>query len=70
MLMEKMSYLASTIAIADFKPADQYVEVYEKLHSEWLEVQKVWEQVKKQDIASLDNAMKENQVGPLIIGED
>ena len=70
MLMEKLSYLANTIAIADFRPADQYVEVYEKLHSEWLEVQKVWEQVKKQDIASLDNAMKENQIGPLIIGED
>ncbi|MEM7297395.1 MAG: sialidase, partial [Bacteroidota bacterium] len=30
MLMEKMGYLASTIAIADFKPADQYLEVYEK----------------------------------------
>ncbi len=70
MLMEKLSYLANTIAIADFRPADQYVEVYEKLHSEWLEVQKVWEQVKKQDIVSLDSAMKENQIGPLIIGED
>jgi len=70
MLLEKLNYLAGTIAIADFKPADQYVEVYEKLHSEWLEVQKAWQNVLENDVASLENAMKENQVGPLIIGMD
>ncbi|MEO1051041.1 MAG: sialidase [Bacteroidota bacterium] len=68
MLMEKLNYLANTIAIADFKPADQYVEVYEKLHAEWAEVQKTWEQVKKKDIASFDATMKEQKIGPLIIG--
>ncbi len=67
MLMEKLSYLASTVAIADFKPADQYVEVYDKLHSEWLQVQKEWEQVKKEKVASLRKMMEDNQVGSLII---
>jgi len=69
MLMEKLSYLSSTIAIADFKPADQYVEVYDKLHSEWLQVQKEWEQVKKEKVASLRKMMEDNQVGSLIIEE-
>ena len=70
MIMEKLSYLAMTVAIADFKPADQYVEVFDKLHTEWLEVKKNWELMKNQDVTSLRNTMKENQVGPLIIGED
>ncbi len=70
MIMEKLSYLAMTVAIADFKPADQYVEVYEKLHAEWLEVQKAWEKVKNEEVNSMRDTMKENQVGPLIFGED
>ncbi len=69
MLMEKLSYLASTVAISDFKPADQYVAVYNKLHSEWLEVQKAWEQLKIDQVAALQTSMKEQQVGPLILGE-
>ncbi len=70
MIMEKLGYLAMTIAVADFKPADQYVEVYEKLHAEWLRVQETWTQVKKEKVATLQNKMKENEVGPLILGED
>ncbi|MEM9325387.1 MAG: sialidase [Bacteroidota bacterium] len=70
MIMEKLGYLASTVAIADFKPADQYVEVYQKLHGEWLQVQKLWEEVKNKDVASMRDTMKENEVGPLILGEE
>jgi hypothetical protein len=68
MLMEKLAYLASTVAIADFKPADQYLAVYEKLHGEFVEVQDAWEQVKNGDIASLSDTMREKAVGPLIMG--
>lgn len=70
MILEKMGYLAGTIAIADFKPADQYVEVYEKLHAEWLEVQKSWQQVKKNEVQALQSIMKENEIGPLILNKD
>ncbi len=70
MLMEKLSYLAGTIAIADFKPADQYIEVYEKLHEEWLGVKKSWNQVKDNDLSSLNGMMMENKIGPLIMGEE
>ena len=70
MLMEKLNYLASTVAVADFKPADQYVQVYEKLHTEWESVQKAWGQFKKEEIAGFQNSMQNKDVGPLIIGTE
>ena len=70
MLMDKLSYLASTVAIADFKPADQYVEVYQELHTEWVAVQKAWNQFKKEEVAAFQNTMQSNSVGPLIIGKE
>ncbi len=69
MLMEKLSYLASTVAIADFKPADQYVEVYQELHTEWVAVQQAWNQFKKEEVAAFQNTMKSASAGPLIIGK-
>jgi hypothetical protein len=70
MLMEKLNYLASTVAIADFRPADQYVEVYQELHAEWEAVQKAWDQFKKEEVAAFQNEMRSNAVGPLIIGTE
>ncbi|MEE4279425.1 MAG: hypothetical protein V2I82_13235 [Halieaceae bacterium] len=70
MLMEKLAYLASTVAIADFAPADQYLEVFDKLHAEWLEVQAVWDQVKTQNVAALRSRMIESEAGPLIVDAD
>ncbi len=70
MLMEKLDYLANTIAISDFKPANQYVEVYEKLHAEWGEVKKAWDLIKSQDVVSLQSTLKEKKIGPLIMGRD
>ena len=70
MLLEKLGYLASTVAIADFKPADQYVAVYEKLHAEWLEVQQAWEQLKSDELNTFQNTLKEAQIGPLIMGSE
>ena len=70
MLMEKLNYLASTVAVADFRPADQYVQVYQKLHAEWEDVQKAWNQFKKEEIAGFQNSMQNKDVGPLIIGSE
>jgi photosystem II stability/assembly factor-like uncharacterized protein len=67
MLLEKLSYLASTIAIADFRPADQYVEVYEGLQAEWSEVQQAWKQLLADEVTALRERMRENRVGPLIV---
>ncbi len=66
--MEKLAYLASTIAIADFKPADQYVEVYEKLHAEWSEVQQSWVALKDGEVVTMREKLIET--GPLIVGAD
>lgn len=68
MLMEKLNYLASTVGIADFKPADQYIEVYQQLHEEWKRLQKAWDQFKKEEMAAFQNKMQNNAVGPLIFG--
>ena len=70
MLLEKLNYLASTIAVADFKPADQYVEVYQQLHSEWNGVRQAWNTFKKEEIAAFQNSMQNDAVGPLIIGSE
>ena len=70
MLMEKLSYLASTVAIADFRPADQYLEVFEKLHSDWGEVRQAWETVKSEDVAAARDMLQAKQIGPLIVGAE
>lgn len=68
MLLEKLAYLASTIAVADFKPADQYVAVYEKLHAEAAEALNAWAQMKDTEVAGLRETMRSKEVGPLIVG--
>lgn len=70
MLMEKLSYLASTVGIADFKPADQYVAVYEKLHADWLEVQAAWQTVQAEDIPAFMETMRDRGIGPLILAAE
>ena len=70
MLLEKLAYLASTVAIADFRPADQYIDVFDKLHQEWLEVQQAWAAVKREEVASLRQAMRDREVGPLVVRTD
>ncbi|MEM1401868.1 MAG: sialidase [Pseudomonadota bacterium] len=67
MLMEKLGYLASTIAIGDFRPADQYVAVYEELQAEWLEVSESWSVLKDGAVAELRDQLIEDQQAPLVI---
>ena len=67
-LMEKLAYLASTVAIADFRPADQYLEVYEKLHEKGTEALEAWGQMKEGEVAALRKRLIENNAGPLIVG--
>jgi len=69
-LMEKLAYLASTVAIADFRPADQYLEVYESLHREWTESASAWNGVKSGEVAAMRERLIAEQLGPLVIGSD
>ena len=68
--MEKFNYLANTVAIADFKPADQYVEVYNKLHAEWEVVQEAWNQFKSEDVVAFQNEMQKSGIGTLIMSKE
>ena len=70
MLLEKLNYRGFTVAIADFKPADQYVEVYEELHAEWKSVEQAWNQFKKEDVAAFQRSMHSSSAGPLILGAE
>ncbi|MEM6483578.1 MAG: hypothetical protein AAF662_01150, partial [Pseudomonadota bacterium] len=69
-LMEKLAYLASTVAIADFRPADQYLEVYESLHQEWTASASAWNGVKSGEVAAMRERLIAEQLGPLVIGSD
>ncbi|MEM1145455.1 MAG: sialidase [Pseudomonadota bacterium] len=69
-LMEKLAYLASTVAIADFRPADQYLEVYESLHREWIESASAWNGVKSGEVAAMRERLIAEQLGPLVLGPD
>ncbi|MEM8490338.1 MAG: sialidase [Pseudomonadota bacterium] len=69
-LMEKLAYLASTVAIADFRPADQYLEVYESLHREWTESASAWNGVKSGEVAAMRERLIAEQLGPLVLGPD
>lgn len=70
MLLEKLNYLANTVAIADFKPADQYLAVYQELHTEWEAVQQAWSHFKKNEVTVFQSNMQDNGLGPLIINAE
>lgn len=67
-LLEKLTYLSSTVAIADFRPADQYQEVYQELHAKWLTVKKEWEAYLAGPLKELVKVLQNNEVGPLVVG--
>ena len=69
-LLEKLSYLSSTVAIADFRPADQYGEVYEKLHQEWQSVHTEWNTFLEGPLSELVEMLQNNKIGPLIVSRE
>lgn len=66
-LLEKLSYLASTVAIADFRPADQYQEVYLKLHEDWVVAKEKWADCINGPLTGLMEQLKINNIGPVIL---
>lgn len=67
MLLEKLSYLSSAVATADFRPADQHVEVYEELHARWEEVQGEWNTYMEGPMKELIDTLQDNEIGPLMV---
>jgi len=62
--------LATTVAVADFRPADPYMQVYEKLHEEWKTVKRDWDEFIKEELSSFQKMMQTETAGPLILSQE
>lgn len=67
MLLEKLSYLASAVGTADFRPADQHTAVFNQLHGDWDAVKKEWIECLEGPVKKLVSTLQEKEVGPLIV---
>ncbi len=67
MLAERLSYLASAAASADFRPTDQHVEVYELLHDRFEQYREQFDDFKTGPLVELLNSLDENGIGPIIV---
>ncbi|MEM9833254.1 MAG: sialidase [Bacteroidota bacterium] len=65
-LVEKLSYLSSAVATADFRPPNQHQEVYEELHARWEDVEGRWNAYQEGSLNELITILQENQIGPLV----
>ena len=68
-LLEKLSYLASAVAVADFPPADQHQEVFAEHHQKWMEVEDDLAGINAGALTELVDLLKEHNVGPIIMGQ-
>jgi hypothetical protein len=66
-LLEKLGYLASAVAVADFRPADQHQAVYEELHKRWLDVKEEWSVCINGPVAEFIQLLDEREIGPVIL---
>ncbi len=67
MLFGKMQYLGATIAVADFRPADQYVEVYNVLKERLISYQDEMDNLKEGQISEFLDLLSENDIEPLVL---
>ncbi len=65
-LAERINYLAGTIAIADFPPADPHREVHQLLKERLVAVQKEYEVLKAKDLVAFTKMLGEHGVGLLL----
>ncbi len=66
-LLEKLSYLASAVATADFRPADQHEAVFADLHEHWENVHSDWQALLQGPVAELEKTLRERNIGPLLV---
>jgi hypothetical protein len=66
MLVEKMNYLASTTEVADYKPADAYMEVYDTLSGRLEAYQQEMEEILSGPFADFLNLLEENNIQPIL----
>lgn len=70
MLAERIDYLASVVAIADFAPTDQHTEVASILNERVAAYSKAYDQLISEDLASFEAMLQKNKVGTIYISKD
>ena len=69
-LVQKMNYLAVSTEVGDFPPADQYVEVYEKLSGELAECRDQMASIKAGILADFLEMLEENGIDPIVTKQE
>lgn len=67
MLAGKMGYLAGAVATADFRPADQHVQVYQQLNGQLSKASEDFKKLVDGDLATFMKTLEENKVRPVIL---
>lgn len=67
MLGEKLSYLATTAATADFAPSDPHKEVYTKLKAELTALQLAYGKLLNGDMATFTKSLQDNGIGAIVM---
>jgi photosystem II stability/assembly factor-like uncharacterized protein len=65
-LVEKIGYLAASVAIADFRPADQYREVHQLLKEMLQQYQRDLDQLLQTDLPAFNRMLQERNLAPVI----
>ncbi|MFT6807887.1 MAG: photosystem II stability/assembly factor-like uncharacterized protein [Saprospiraceae bacterium] len=65
-LAERIYYLASTVATADFAPADAHIEVHEILKERIIKYQTELENILKEDLTKFSEVLREHNLVPLM----
>lgn len=65
-LAERINYLAGTIAIADFPPADPHREVHQLLKERLAAIQKEYDTLKEKELGAFTKMLAENGVGLIL----
>jgi len=67
LVIDQISYLASNVATADFRPTDQQREVHQVLRDQLAQAQREFEALLQSDVPGFNNLLREKNVTPIII---
>jgi len=69
-LTERIDYLASAVAVADYKPADQHIAVHDLLHESLSNQKADYEDFMNGAFADFLKMLKEKGVGALVMHKE
>lgn len=69
MLADKFAYLASAVATADFRPADQHMEVYATLKARSAEAKNALDALMRTEFVGFTRMLQEKGIGPIVVAK-